>query len=234
MNNCFRFGTAIAVLKGPGFIAVAADSKQIAFSTDDNKTHHVIDKVNVLSPAAVFVSARLMGDLENYDSHKTASEAFAGATSLKDVAEKFISLSESSIEKMIRWVSTSCPQYFASHLIGSAALETVLAGIEGGIPKAYLIYFVVQEQEDGLHTIKTERKYIEGDQDFGIFFLGESKNANRLMDFEPKIFQDNGVWQGLRKLIRAEIEGMPDFVGPPIRIRIIRSDGPAQTKLFEN
>jgi hypothetical protein len=209
-------GTTVVAVRTPDFVILAADSRVLQGSTNEMKGCKIERAGDVFfSRAGMFLDPSTGWDLS-----RDARRAAAPGGSLRDIADRFVSLTQRGLITTMARLKKVDPEFFGRHCEGKHDPEIVFAKIEAGVPALALRSFHI-ETKNGQVTVSPDPAVnCPGDcpTEYTDVTLGNHDAADKLYSATPHFWRVNGFVDGIDKLIMSESEANPMEVIPPISI----------------
>ena len=219
----------MAALWTPTEIAVAADSK---VTTRNGATGPAGCKIIQLEDSFFYSAAGLTSDPQSgYDLTKIIRQAFRGPGGARGKTNDFETSVGTPLALAVGRLKKEEPAFFEHYLEGRGqVLQTIFFGLENGNPVLFQRSFALQLTA-GNASLVEERSDCPGNtcQAATVFLMGYSDAAARFAT-EHHDFWKRGLAEAVEGLVKMEIEEVPQFVGPPIDVLHVDSQGAAWVK----
>ncbi len=216
-------GTAVAVLRTPKRVIVAADSWQLL----DGRIESVC-KIHSVATMSYVLAGTVQVAKSGFYADALARHAASNSTTVFDAATQFEKTAARQFTTALKLIKREAPEiYDADVRRKPEPLQVAFFAVEARVPVFVITYFTVQDSSQAL-IVTPHSKYCPGSAcpgGRGIILLGDNDAAN-------KSSQMQSFWTGItdpvsavRKLIQTEIDAAPSRVQAPISIVSVDAEG---------
>lgn len=222
-----KHGTAIAVIRTPTEIVVAADSKEV--NTDGSPNTNLVCKIRRFGDSFVVVNGMADNGNGGFNVFSLLDKATHISGGILEKISRFEALVKVPLEEALSRVRQKSPIEFQRNCIQTSPLGVTFFGLENNTLFMYGRRFVVTNSVDESVKINVERHACPGlDCPGGIaasFVAPISDDAEKFQRDNPAYWKSNLVTIA-RQFVQMEIDKNGGEVGPPIDIVRITLRGP--------
>jgi hypothetical protein len=216
--------TTLVAVWSPGGTVIGADS--LIHTLDDDKRWSKC-KIRRATPV-VWAATGITGNPDfHFSLDRIVGEAMSGPGSLDAKIAAFEAALTAPLSEVVHAIRVDNPAWYARYAKGLAVTRLIFSAWEGGVNRFWMREFVATSARIGDEIDMSVRKTDcpgPACHDFRVFMLGNYDYASRIAK-EAGFWEKNGVAEGVRQSIQAEIAANPEHVGPPIAIAEVTDDG---------
>jgi len=219
--------TAIAVIRTPNQIVIAADSGVV-----DQKGLSLSSACKIKNLGAVFAVLNGMSshDLTGFDVFEILKMVVRDVP-LQQIVESVDKLIRKPLRVALEYERTHDPVSFKKNAIDMAPLAITLARVQNRVPVMANLEFAVSSEQDDPLILNTEKMYSPDpnvpDTEYAFIFVGTSEGKEQYSRLvrQRGFLHDNKLIEITKAFVQMEIDkGLPQF-GPPINILQLTRDG---------
>ena len=220
--------TTVIALSRPDWLFLAADS----MTSMDDKPYGTACKIHRFQSLFYAISGMPEEPNTRFDASGLVRNGFNDLKDFSGHVEATRDLLNASLREDLKWLKVRAPPETFRRITESwgPVLSVALAQFEAGNPRLAVLNFEYDKQSDSLNP-KLEFTCMENcDHRADIFYLGSHHAIDALRNPDPKKFDmaiamNPDLKTAFTDLIKMEIDGEPNRVGPPINILGINKDG---------
>ncbi|MGO9270595.1 MAG: hypothetical protein ACLQOO_10145 [Terriglobia bacterium] len=222
--------TAIVVVRIPTEVFIGADSKEVLRGTGADQTSSTC---KIRQVGDVFVASSgtyrtyFASEPVQFDAFTIARDSLEGPGTIEERVAAFEKKVQPPLSAAMQDMHDRLPADYAKYIEGKAALEVAFVGIEKGSSVVLVRQFMASASTSGRVSIATHRDNCPGDCPGGNLaaFLGLNEEMAAYADAYAHEIWKADIPQAIEQLIRLEITKYPKFVGEPIDILRVDSNG---------
>jgi hypothetical protein len=216
--------TTLVAVWTPTVTMIGADS--LIHTLDDNKRW---SKCKIRRAASVvWAAAGITGNPDfNFSLDRLVGEAMSGPGPIDAKITAVEKALFEPLSEVVHNIRIENPSRYYRYADGLAVTRMIFSAHEGGVNRFWMREFVTEAARIGNEIdIRVKRTDCPGPacQDLRVFLLGNYNYASRIAN-EAGIWEKNGLAEGVRRSIEAEIASNPEHVGAPIAIAEVTRDG---------
>jgi len=216
----FTSGTTIVIRKAPSQIVVGADS--MTRESGNGAVSFSECKIRQVGDDFLAMGGNIREKVTGFDAFKIATQAMRDSDKPIDKVKGFERNILTPLTEVIRMVRSKNPEYFENRLRDKIVLFVAFFGIE-----QQSLYLYVRSYKATAYNSIDVKVEPEGSTDCltgcnTILALGETDAITDYLNTNPKPVLSVEL---VRKLVQVEIEQTPEYVGPPIDIVRLDTNG---------
>ena len=220
-------GTAVAAIRTPNELVVAADSKEL--NLEGNATSNLVCKIRQVGGVFFTVHGMSGEAATGFDAFRIIDGAVRAKGTLHDIVMRSIEALRGPLESAVNHIRTNNPPEFKRHFINHDALGLIIFGVEEGDVVLCQVGFATSGSGEKPISITVQRHRCPGpDCDSGIvqFLVGpDEATKQEFLRANPVDWKSDLVAMS-RSFVQKQIEAHPEDCGPPIDIVRFTKKGP--------
>jgi len=222
--------TAIVVVRIPTGVFIGADSKMVTRGTGPEQP---VSACKIRQVGDVFVASSgtyrtyFSSEPVQFDAFSIAHDSLEGSGTIRERVAAFEKKVQPALSAAMQDMHDRLPADYAKYIEGKAALEVAFVGIENGSSVVLVRQFMASASTSGQVAIATHRDDCPGDCPGGNLaaFLGLNEEMAAYAEAHAHEIWKADIPQAIEQLIQLEIAKYPKFVGEPIDILRVESNG---------
>jgi hypothetical protein len=219
----FTSGTTIVIHKSPHEIVVGADSLLVRRS---GTLAVPLSECKITRVGNDFfaIAGNIREQVKGFDAGKIAAEAVRSSDKAVEKVKAFEENIRPPLTELLRIVKSNTPEYFDKLFRDKIVLAIAFFGIEEGTLYLYVRTYIAAVYNTNDVEVEFENKTDCLADCAQTFAFGENAAIKEFIDTNPK-YRAASTVEFVRQLVQLEIDQRPEYVGPPIDIVRLNTNG---------
>jgi len=220
-------GTAVAAIRTPSEIVVAADSKEV--NGDGSANTNLVCKIRQIGDMFFTVNAMNSQSATGFDAFQIIEGAARAKGTLDQILTRSIDALRTPLENAVNYVRTNNPSEFEKNFTKHDALGVMIFGVENGDIVLCSVTFAANGSPEKPVSISIVRYCCPGPDCHGgnaLSLVGPNETATfEFQKANPEYWKADLVALS-RSFVESQIKADPADCGPPIDIVRLTKNGP--------